>query len=123
MSQTSTEFPSEQHWREALARGRLLLQRDPVDGEYYFPPRLASPRGGMLEWVEAAGAGTVYSSTTVYVRLPAQPYNVALIDLVEGARLMSRVEGVAARDVTIGMAVRAAIVEQDGDPVLVFHPA
>lgn len=123
MTQTATEFPPEQHWREALAEGRFLLQRDPADGEYYFPPRLASPGGGLLEWVEAAGLGTVYSTTAVRVRPPAEPYNVALIDLAEGARLMSRVEGIAAQDVTIGMPVRARITEQDGGPVLVFHPA
>jgi len=123
MTQTATEFPPEQHWRDALAEGRFLLQRDPADGEYYFPPRLASPSGGLLEWAETAGAGTVYSTTTVRVRPPAEPYNVALIDLAEGVRLMSRVEGIAAEDVTIGLPVRARIAEQDGGPVLVFHPA
>lgn len=123
MTQTASEFPPEKHWRDALAEGRFLLQRDPESGECYFPPRLASPSGGLLEWVEAAGAGTVYSTTMVRVRPPAEPYNVALIDLAEGARLMSRVEGIPAQDVTIGMPVRARIDEGDGGPVLVFHPA
>ena len=123
MTQTAPEFPPEQHWRDALAEGRFLLQRDPANGEFHFPPRLASPSGGLLEWVEAAGVGTVYSTTTVRVRPPAEPYNVALIDLAEGARLMSRVEGIAAQDVTIGMPVQARIDQQDEGPVLVFHPA
>lgn len=123
MTQTACEFPPEKHWRDALAEGRFLLQRDPDNGEYHFPPRLASPGGGLLEWVEAAGLGTVYSTTTVRVRPPAEPYNVALIDLAEGARLMSRVEGIPAQDVTIGMPVKARIDEIDGGPVLVFHPA
>lgn len=123
MTQTASETPPEKHWRDALAQGRFLLQRDPDNGEYYFPPRLASPGGGLLEWAEAAGLGTVYSTTTVRVRPPTEPYNVALIDLAEGARLMSRVEGIAAQDVTIGMPVKARIDEIDGGPVLVFHPA
>ncbi len=123
MTQTASEFPPELHWRNALAEGRFLLQRDPANGEYHFPPRLASPSGGLLEWVESAGVGTVYSTTTVRVRPPAEPYNVALIDLAEGARLMSRVEGIAAQDVSIGMPVQARIDEHDGGPVLVFHPA
>ena len=123
MTQTAPEFTPEQHWRDALAEGRFLLQRDPANGEFHFPPRLASPSGGLLEWVEAAGVGTVYSTTTVRVRPPAEPYNVALIDLAEGARLMSRVEGIAAQDVTIGMPVQARIDQQDEGPVLVFHPA
>lgn len=123
MNDTAFEFPPEQHWRDALAGGRFLLQRDPANGEYHFPPRLASPIGGLLEWVEAAGLGTVYSTTTVQTRPPAEPYNVALIDLAEGARLMSRVEGIAAQDVAIGMQVKAHIDQRDGVSVLVFHPA
>ena len=53
---------------------------------------------------------------------PRVPYVVALIDLQEGPRLMSRVEGIAAADVRIGMAVRAKVVHQDEQPLLVFEP-
>lgn len=123
MTETASNFPPEQHWRDALAEGRILLQRDPAGGDYIFPPRLASPNGGSLEWVEAAGAGTVYSVTTVRPRPPENPYNVALIDLAEGVRLMSRVEGIAAEDVAIGMPVQARVDEHSEGPVLVFHPA
>jgi uncharacterized protein len=122
MTHIAPEFPPERHWRDALAEGRFLLQRDPVNGQHYFPPRLVSPSGGLLEWAEIEGLGTVYSTTTVQTRPPAEPYNVALIDLAEGPRLMSRVEGIAAPDVAIGMAVKAQIAERDGISVLVFHP-
>ncbi len=122
MTETTSNFPPEQHWRNALAEGRFLLQRDPVSGDYVFPPRLASPSGGLLEWVEAVGTGTVYSTTLVRPRPPENPYNVALIDLAEGARMMSRVEGIAAEEVAIGMPVQAQIVSHDGSPILVFHP-
>jgi hypothetical protein len=47
---------------------------------------------------------------------------VALIDLAEGPRMMSRVEGIEPWEVTIGMAVQARIVTQDGEPVVVFEP-
>jgi uncharacterized OB-fold protein len=49
-------------------------------------------------------------------------YNVALIDLREGVRLMSRVEGVAPDAVHIGMAVRAQVAQQDGRGLLIFRP-
>ncbi len=123
MSDTMCDIPPEQHWRDALAEGRFLLQHDPVSGDYFFPPRLVSPGGGSLDWVETAGCGKVYSTTTVHARPPAKSYNVALIELAEGARMMSRVEGIAAEDVRIGMAVQARIDQQDGVPVLIFHPA
>ena len=54
---------------------------------------------------------------------PTPSYNVALIDLAEGVRLMSRVEGVAPEDVRIGMPVQAKIVRDNERPLLVFVPA
>src|SRR3546814_14908867 len=64
-----------------------------------------------LEWVEAMGTGTVYSVTVIGRKPPAAPYHVALIDLDEGPRLMSRVEGMAAEDVRIGMKDRKSVVK------------
>ena len=110
-------------WRDALAEGRLTLQRARGSGAIIFPPRLMEPGNGdqELEWIEASGFGTVYSVTMIYPKPPAEPYNVVLVDLDEGARLMSRVVGDGA--VTIGQRVRACI-ERDGDePLLLFAPA
>lgn len=114
----------EAQWRTALAGGRFLLQRAKASGAVFFPPRLAEPGSGDgdLEWIEASGLGTVYSVTIVGQKPPTPPYNVALIDLDEGARMMSRVDGIAPDDVRIGMRVRARIVEQDGGPLIVFVP-
>jgi hypothetical protein len=53
----------------------------------------------------SAGQGVVYSATTVHAR--EERYNVALVDLDEGFRVMSQVVGIAPDDVRIGMAVRA----------------
>ncbi|MEL6482614.1 MAG: OB-fold domain-containing protein, partial [Pseudomonadota bacterium] len=47
-------------------------------------------------------------------------YNIALVDLDEGPRLMTRVEGVAADAVAIGMRVKARIAEVGGAPNVVF---
>jgi uncharacterized OB-fold protein len=112
-------------WRDALAGGRVLLQRARASGTHFFPPRLAEPRTGDEEWdwVEASGLGTVYSVTVVNRKPPAAPYNVALIDLDEGPRMMSRVEGVPAEAVTIGLRVRARIDAAGDAPILLFDPA
>ncbi len=110
-------------WREALAEGRLLLQRARGSGSIVFPPRLAEPGSGEedLEWVEACGMGTVYSVTMIGRKPPAKPYNVVLVDLDEGARVMSRVEGSAG--VAIGLRVRATIDLGGDEPLLLFEPA
>lgn len=95
-----------------------MIQRSRSSGRYVFFPRVAEPGSGRndLEWVEASGLGTVYSITVNRTR--AGDYNVALVELDEGPRLMSRIEGV--ETVPIGTRVKARIVEIDGEPAVVF---
>ncbi len=111
-----------QQWREALAQGRFLLQRVRASGAVIFPPRIAEPGVGDddWEWLEAGGLGVVYSATLVHRKPPETPYNVVLVDLDEGPRMMSRVDGVEAGAVRIGMRVQARIIEENGAPLIVF---
>lgn len=109
-----------QYWDEALAQGKLLLQRPAGGGAAIFPPRAFAPGSGeALEWFEASGTGTVYSVTWIQRKPPEPPYNVVLVDLAEGARMMARVDGVTPKTLHIGMAVKARIA--DGS-VVVFDP-
>lgn len=109
-----------------LAQGKFMLQRQKGTDRYVFYPRTIMPGVGTadLEWVAASGRGTVYSTSVVRQR-PEKggAYNVALIDLEEGPRVMSRVEGVAPDAVKIGMAVVARIDTGGDRPCLVFDPA
>jgi uncharacterized OB-fold protein len=113
----------EAHWRDALAEGRLLLQRAIGSGATFFPPRLIEPETGEtdFEWIEACGLGTVYSVTMIAPKPPAAPYNVVLVDLDEGPRLMSRVEG--ADEIPIGLRVRARIDRTAAESILLFERA
>ncbi len=115
----------EQQYQAFLAQGRFMLLRAKASGRFIFYPRVAEPLTGDtdLEWVAASGLGRVYSVTVVHKRPPEQDYNVALIDLQEGPRMMSRVDGIAPADVRIGMAVQAKVVQQEGQALLVFEPA
>ena len=107
-------------WDAALAAGRFLLQR-PVDGgATVFPPRAFAPgTSAALDWFEASGHGTVYSATWIQRKPPEPPYNVVLVDLAEGARMMGCVEGVTPETLHIGMAVKARIVAGE-TPKIVF---
>ena len=110
-------------WRDALADGRLMLPREISSGRCFFPPRVASPlRGEAWDWVEASGRGTVYSTSIVHPKPPEMPYNVSLVQLDEGPRLMSRVDGVRPEDVAIGMKVEARIDRDGAEPLLLFIP-
>jgi uncharacterized OB-fold protein len=121
----STPMHPEREYLRFLAEGRFMIQRSRSSGRHLFYPRVAEPRTGAtdLEWVEASGEGTVYATTVVRQRPPSPSYNVALIDLAEGPRMMSRVEGIAPEDVRIGMKVRARISRDGDQPLLVFDPA
>lgn len=114
----------EAEWRAHLAAGRFMIQRSRSSGAYVFYPRVAEPgTGADLEWVEASGDGVVHAVTVVRKKDPAESYNVVLVDLVEGPRLMSRVEGIDADAVRIGMKVCAGIAAKGDEPLLVFVPA
>lgn len=115
----------EGEWRAHLADGRFMIQRSRSTGGHVFYPRVAEPGTGAedLEWVEASGKGMVHAVTIVRKKDPADSYNVVLVDLAEGPRLMSRVDGMPVEQVKIGMVVRASIVKEGDQPLLVFVPA
>jgi uncharacterized OB-fold protein len=124
MSDQSTDAPlrPEQDYLRFLAEGRFMLQRSKSSGRHLFYPRVAEPGSGAtdLEWVEASGDGTVYATTVMRQRAPTPSYNVALIDLAEGPRMMSRVEGIAPEAVRIGMHVKARVVREGEAALVVF---
>lgn len=107
-------------WRE----GRLAFPVAP-DGTAVWPPRIAAPgTGGPLIWRDSAGRGTVYATTALHARDQA-PRNVALIDLDEGFRIMSRIEGLPGDEVPVGLRVRVRFTDPDpqtGERIPVFEP-
>jgi uncharacterized OB-fold protein len=116
-------------WQGAAA-GKLMLQYGPDSGKWQFPP-LERDRftGGLLEWREVRGRGTVYSFVVQRQRATPGfdgqlPYVIALIDLDEapGVRLPSRLIDAPHR-VRIGARVACSFVPLPGGPfhVPVFH--
>ena len=88
-------------------RGELAYQVCTDDGRAVFFPRVIAPGSGSpnLEWRISKGLGTVYATTVVFNR-DTPPHNVALIDIDEGFRMMSRVEDIDPLQVQIGMRVK-----------------
>ncbi len=123
---TERAFPvpdavTEPFW-EGIAEGVLRVQRCRACGRHVFYPRAVCPHcGGGLDWVEAGGGGTVHSYTIVHRAPPAYredvPYVVALVDLDEGVRLMTRLVDVEPAAVEVGMPVEVAI---QGEPRLPY---
>lgn len=119
-----TSIRPDAEFQAFLKQGQFMLQRSRSSQRCFFYPRVLEPHTGStdLEWVAASGLGTVYSATVIRPKPPAQPYNVALVDLDEGPRMMSRIEGMPAQEVGIGLRVKARIVEEVEQLFVVFDP-
>ncbi|MHB8508908.1 MAG: Zn-ribbon domain-containing OB-fold protein [Candidatus Dormibacteria bacterium] len=106
-------------WVAAEER-RLTLQRCRACASHQFYPRpfCLQCEGTDLEWVDAAGTGTIYSAVRVHLKvIPelAPPYFVAVVELTEGPRITSNIIGDAA---PIGANVRVQWRDRDGMPPL-----
>lgn len=112
------------YW-EAAARRELAVQKCRSCGHHQHYPRpfcLACDHDG-LDWVTTLGRGTVHSVTTVHVALVPDrkpPYQVVLVALDEGPRLIAGIEG-AHRG--IGDRVRVIWREREGMPPLPYFEA
>jgi uncharacterized OB-fold protein len=125
----SADFPDtgpEQTYFASLRAGKFTIQHCRACGKHVFYPRVLCPHCGSpgLDWVAPTGNGSVYSTSIVRRKAEAGgDYNVALIDLEEGPRLMSRVDGIALDQIRIGMQVKAKVAGQGEQALLVFVPA
>jgi len=83
---------------EGCREGKLLLQYCEQCQQYQFYPRLycmhcSSPR---IQWVEVSGRGRIYSYTIIHRNKSPEfmhdtPYNVAIVQLDEGPRMMANI--------------------------------
>ena len=113
-----------QTYLAACAEVRLVYQHGTEEGAV-FPPRLPETgRSEPLEWRNSSGRGTIYSLTVVYPR-NEEPFALALVDLEEGFRMMSRIDVDDRTSIGIGqlVEVRFRNLEEDGPDLPVFVPA
>ena len=114
-------------YAQHLAANEFRIQRCRACSRHVFYPRLVCSHCGSVEldWVAASGRGTVHAVSIVNRSAEkGGPYNVVLVDLSEGPRMMARVDGVANDAVRIGMAVQARVATgADGTACVVFDAA
>jgi uncharacterized OB-fold protein len=97
---------------EACERGELYVQRCEDCATVRFYPRALCPEclGAQTEWLRCAGSGSVYTFTVVHQNQAPGfrdqlPYVLAYVELDEGPRLLTNIEGCKPEDVHIGMRV------------------
>lgn len=120
-----TQAPPTATYMKYLNEGRFMLQHSPSTDEWVFYPRMIAPRTGAtdMEWVEASGLGTVYATTVKRQKAPTPNVNLAVVELDEGPRMLSHVQGIEPDAVKIGMRVRAKIVDgPDEAKIVIFEP-
>lgn len=115
---------------EATKRRELVLQWCKACEAPIHYPRVFCPSclGDDLEYRPAAGRGKVYACSTM--NRPAYPgmedrvpYVVALVELEEGARMMTNIVGCEPDTVRVGMPVQVSWEElSDGRALPVFEP-
>jgi uncharacterized protein len=118
--------PSVQTYLDQLSRGHFLIQQCTACNTHLFYPRrfCIHCTQDTLVWTQPKGTGHVYSTTTVRRKPDAGgDYDVSLIELDEGVRLMSTVIGLPPEEVKIGMRVRLKILPNESGPhKVVFLP-
>ena len=98
---------------DGAREGRLMLMRCERCGTLRFPSRMHcdSCLSTEVAWVAASGDGTVRTFGIMHQCYhPAWaaelPYNLAVVELAEGPRLVTNLVGVANEEIAVGMAVR-----------------
>ncbi len=97
---------------DGTLRGELVLQRCGACGQWMWPVRFRciSCLSDDLSWEASAGTGTIYSFTLVHQLVHPGfagdlPYNVVMVDLDEGVRIISNLVDIANDEVQIGQRV------------------
>jgi len=102
----------DQEYWDACRQGRLVVQRCSGCRRLRFFPSLGCPHCGsdQLTWERVSGRGRIYSWVVVHPPvLPAfagkVPYNVVLVELEEGVRMVSSLVDCPNDRIAIGMPV------------------
>ena len=127
-------------FEQFLNEEKLMGSRCNACETLYVPPRSLCPgcRHSEMEWVEAAGEGRLVAFTSISIGTPAMmkegydrnnPYCSGAVELVEGTRVVARIEGVDSRHpetIEVGMPLRVKFLHQgagnDRRTVLAFSP-
>ena len=118
------------YW-DALSRGVLSYQKCSACGHAWLPARFECPNclGDQWQWTAALGGARLISWVVYHTAFHAAfkerlPYNVAVVELDEGPRLISNVVGVADPEtLRIDQRLRLVIEKEGATSVPRFAPA
>jgi len=117
------------YW-EAAKQHKFQVPHCNACGKFWFPPSASCPHclSTDYEWTQLSGKGKVYSFVSYHRAWHPSyegktPYNVSLVDLDEGPRLISNVIGCPYDQVKIGMPVEVVYEDNEEYTLPKFRPA
>ena len=124
-------IPAMQPWSEGFWKGtkehKLLIQECNDCKAKIFYPRKYCPEcwSADLGWIKASGKAKVYAHTTMMDMVEPKfwgdlPYVLALVDLKEGVRMMTRIVECDPEKVNIGMDVEVVFEDISDECALPF---
>lgn len=123
------ELEAKPFWAN-LREHKLTAQRCKACGKFFtFPPQGSCPNclSPDYDWVPLSGKGKVYSFVSYHRAWHPSyegkvPYNVSLVDLDEGPRLISNVIDCPPEQVKIGMPVEVVYEDNEDYTLPKFRP-
>lgn len=116
-------------WQLKEIRYRLLGVKCRKCGKHFIGKRMVCPNCGSreLEQIQLSRTGKIYSYTVVYTpprgRENYGPYIMAIVELDDGARVMSEVVDIDPSEVKIGMPVEMLFrkIGEESDAGIIYY--
>ncbi|HYK83891.1 MAG TPA: Zn-ribbon domain-containing OB-fold protein [Ktedonobacteraceae bacterium] len=124
-SMLQQDSDSRPYW-EGLAQGELRIQRCDACARAVFYPRALCPHcfSERLLWIVASGKGTIYSYTVAHQAFgpfaTETPFVVAIVELEEGVRMMTRIVDASRERITVGATVQVTFASVGEDFTLPY---
>ena len=114
---------------EGAMAGRLMIMRCTDCGAYRIPSRMHCDQclSTNVEWVQASGKATIRTLGIMHQKyhpgfFGELPYNLALIELEEGPRMVSNVVGANNADLQVDMPVQVEFERHEDVAIPKFRP-
>lgn len=109
--------------------GKLMLMRCTNCGTVRLPSRQHCDKclSDGYEWVQSSGRGTLHTFGVMHQRyhpafVPDIPYNVAVVELDEGPRMVTNIVEAANEDLRVGMPVEVVFEPREDVALPKFRP-
>ncbi len=118
-----------QPFYDGAMAGKLMLMRCSACGAYRVPSRMHCDvcLSDRSDWVAASGRGVVRTFGVMHQRyhpgfFAELPYNLTLVELEEGPRMVSNIVGIANDAIRVGMTVQVEFEKHEDVAIPKFRP-